>query len=331
MARSENQKLKLLHIAKYLEENSNEDHIVSTKELIEYLKSVDISAERKSIYSDIDTLVDYGYDIEKSASRKDAGYYIASRDFELAELEILVDVIQASKFISEERSKGLIEKLKTLTNKYDAKSLQRQVHIKDRIKTDNKSVFISINNIYAAINNNRMVKFQYFKYINKTDIEFRRNGDFYEVSPYALIFDDEKYYLVAFDSEDNKIKHFRIDKMKNIQDTDKPREGKESFAEEEIAHYNTKIFGMYSGEVRRIQMIFDKDLADAVVDRLGSLAFIAPIKGDDDHISVSAELAISPTFFGWMCNFGAGARIVGPDDVVEQMANHVKSINSLYN
>lgn len=200
MAKSANQKLKLLS------ENTDEEHPASTADIIAYLEANDIHSERKSIYDDIEKLRDFGYDILQVHSRRGGGYYMGGRDFELAELKLLVDAVQSSRFITSRKSRSLIKKLELLAGKHDAGKLQRQVYVAGRVKTENESIYYSIDNIHRAIQENRQIAFQYLDWNLKKELVPRPNGE-KKVSPWALIWQDENYYLAAYDSASGVMKH----------------------------------------------------------------------------------------------------------------------------
>jgi len=328
MAKSDNQKKKILYIMKYLLNNTDEHHPVTTNELIEHLDDLGISAERKSIYTDIETLIDFGFDIEIAGSGRSTGYYIASRDFELAELKLLVDSIQSSKFITHKKTTELIKKLETLASVHQAQLLHRQVYVTNRVKQVNESIYYNVDEIYNGISHNSKIKFQYFRFNLAKEKVFRHDGAFYEVSPFALTWDDENYYLVAYDSEAKIIKHFRVDRMANISMTKQPRDGRDVYDALDMAVYARKVFGMFLGEEKKVRMRFDNQLIDAVLDRLGRDAMLIP--DGDTHFTVTSDIVVSPQFFGWICGFSDLAQILGPEDVVKQMKDHVKRIHTLY-
>ena len=215
MAKSEKQKLKLLYIMQCLTEKTDAEHSVTTQEIIDYLALQGINAERKSIYTDIDLLIDYGMDIVKNSGRS-GGYTLVSRQFELAELKLLVDAVQSSKFITTKKSRDLIGKLETLCSKYEAGQLHRQVVVTNRNKTVNENIYYNVDIIYNAIAENVKIQFQYFEWDVNKEMHLRRNGKVYEVSPWLLTWDDENYYLVGYDSEADTLKHYRVDKMTDI-------------------------------------------------------------------------------------------------------------------
>jgi len=328
MAKGNNQKLKILRLAKILQEETDEEHSLTMPQIVNKLEAYDISAERKSLYRDIEELELFGYDIIKERRGREFCYYIGSRDFELAELKLLVDSVQAAKFITSAKSEALIEKIESLTSKYEAKKLQRQVHVVGRIKSSNESVFYNVDDIYNAIEKNVKIRFRYFQWNVKKEREYRKNGEWYCISPWALSWDDENYYMVGFDDNAQMIKHYRVDKMVEISITEERREGKESFLHFDMASYAKKLFGMFAGEREIVRLRFDNALAGVVIDRFGK--DITFFQVDKEHFEVSVNVAVSGQFLGWLFALGDGVRVVGPDNVVEQMKERLKLMTAIY-
>ena len=223
MARSANQKLKLLYLYRILIEQTDEDHPLSVQELIAQLAQYNIQAERKSIYDDLDALARFGVDVQCRKGRS-PGWFVGGRDFELPELKLLVDAVQSSRFITRKKSDALIRKLERLASVYQARQLQRQVFVSGRIKVMNESIYYNVDKLHAAIASKRAITFQYFDYNMYRQKVFRRNGSRYTVSPYGLIWNNDNYYLVAYDSEHRQMRHYRVDKMAEITVTRLPRE-----------------------------------------------------------------------------------------------------------
>ncbi|MBO4831373.1 MAG: WYL domain-containing protein [Oscillospiraceae bacterium] len=322
------QKLKPLYIMDYLLRNSDEQHPVSMKQIISHLESQGISAERKSVYSDIDALRFYGLDIVQSESGKNTGYFIGGRTFELPELKLLVDSVQSSKFITRNKTGSLIKKIETLASIHEAQLLQRQVFVANRIKQMNESIYYNVDEIHNGISRNRQIRFKYFRYTVEKKKEYRRDGEFYQVSPFALTWDDENYYLIAYDSELGEIRHFRVDKMDKISVTEDERDGMSTYKALDIGVYTKKVFGMFSGREERVTLRFDNSLVGAVLDRLGQDSMIIP--DGDSHFTVTTDVIVSPQFFAWVSGFGSDAKIISPEGVVSQMREHIDSVAALY-
>jgi len=325
MARSANQKLKLLILKDYLLRNSDEGHPVTIPEIIDELARYDIKAERKSLYDDIEALRLYGLDIVQSKGN----YFIGSRGFETPELKLLVDSIQSSKFITQKKTMALIKKIEELASIYDAQLLERQVYVRNRVKSMNESVYYNVDSISDAINQDKAIRFKYFEFTVTKQRRIRKNGAWYEVSPFALMWDDENYYMLAWDSEAGSMKHYRVDKMLEITALDRVREGKEAFASVDMSAYSKKIFGMFTGQDRQVKLRFKNHLAGAVIDRFGSDVILIP--DDEDHFTITLELAISPQFYAWTFGFGTEAEILSPDDIRAAASEKAKSIYQMYN
>ena len=328
MARSSYQKLKPLYIMNYLLQNTDEDHPVTVNQIISYLDSQGISAERKSIYSDIEALQYFGLDIVQSGSGRSCGYYIAHRTFELPELKLLVDSVQSSKFITHKKTAALIKKIETLASIHEAQLLNRQVFVKNRIKTMNESIYYNVDEIHNGISKNKKIRFLYFEYNVQKERQYRRNGAYYVVSPFALTWDDENYYMVAYDSDAAMIKHYRVDKMEKISILEEDRDGLEAYQALDMAVYARKTFGMFTGQEEQVVLRFENHLVGAVLDRLGRDAFIVP--DGPDHFTVRTDVIVSPQFFAWVFGFGDSAQVIGPQTVVDQMREQLRSVAALY-
>ena len=328
MAKSENQKLKLMYLMKILLEKTDEDHALTMPDILRELEAYGISAERKSIYSDMECLRTYGMDIIGEKRDQKFSYYVASRQFELAELKLLVDAIQSAKFITAKKSKELIKKIESFASKYEAGQLQRQVFVSGRIKTMNESIYYNVDAIHSAIAANRQIRFQYFQWNVKKEMELRKDGAYYQVSPWALSWDDENYYLVAYDDEEEKLKHYRVDKMLHIGQTDEPRKGKKLFEGFDTALYAKKMFSMYAGEEEMVKIECENRLAGAIIDRFGK--DIPMRKIDEEHFSVNVRVSLSCQFIHWIMALGSGAKIVGPEHVVDMVKEEVRRLAKQY-
>lgn len=323
MSRSDNQKQKLLYIERLLRTRTDETHTVTVMQIIEYLEQKGIHAERKSIYNDLKTLSDFGLDIIKGDGPRD-GYRLASREFELAEVKLLVDLVQSAKFITTGKSRELIRKLEALVSEQDAYKLHRQVVVANRNKAVNESIYYSVDVIYAAIADNLQIRFQYFDWNERKERLLRKDGAFYQVSPWILTFDDENYYLVAYDEAAALMKHYRVDKMLHIAAADTPRRGRTLYETIDIAAYSRKTFGMFAGTERTLQLICDSSLAGVIIDRFGTDVAMRPYDGT--HILVRVCVAVSPQFFGWLAGLSRRAAIHSPADVAEAYRSYLLDI-----
>ena len=330
MPRSDKQKLKLMYLIKLFEERTDVSHGLSMTDIIEALSEEGITAERKSIYADISALNEFGFDIVKDNEGKACVYKLVERDFEIAELKLLVDAVQSSKFITESKSNKLIKKIEGLASNNEAKSLHRQVYVANRIKTTNESVYYNVDDIQKAISENHKVSFQYFQWNPNKEKELRHNGMRYEISPWALTWDDENYYMVGYDSKERKIKHYRVDKMLKIEImADSKREGKALFKDMDMAVYSKKIFGMFGGVEETVVLECKNGISGVIIDRFGTEVDI--IKRAADSFTVRVNVQISPQFLGWVFSLGENIKIVSPDSVIERMRDEITRIRGIYN
>ncbi|MBR1931087.1 MAG: WYL domain-containing protein [Lachnospiraceae bacterium] len=323
MARSEGQKLKLLYLVRLLEECSDEHHPVSTQEIVTYLETQGIHSERKSIYDDIRKLEEFGYDIIHVQNRLGGGYYLADREFELPELKLLVDAVQSSRFITTKKSRELIKKLEQKVSKYDAGKLQRQVYVAGRAKTENESIYYNIDNIHRAIQENKQIQFQYLDWNLKKELVPRSNAA-RTVSPWALIWQVENYYLAAYDAEDGLMKHYRVDKMGSVRVLEQDRCGIERFREMDLASYTNQTFGMFGGVQETVALQFPDKLIGVVLDRFGREADIRSL--GEGTFRVRVKVAVSGQFFGWLTGIGREVHILSPDDVREKYHDWLQGI-----
>jgi len=317
MAKSENQKLKLFYILQMLSEHTDEEHVLGTQEIIAKLAENDISAERKSIYDDMARLADFGFDIMQKKG-KSGGYYLASRDFELAELKLLVDAVQASRFMTAKKSRELIKKLEKLASRHQAVQLQRQVFVVGRVKTENEKIYYNVDTIYRAIDENVKISFTYLEWSLSKELTPKREGEKYMVSPWALIWEDENYYLAAYDVKAGGIRHYRVDKMGDVALLSEKREGKEQYEKLNPAEYTKQTFGMFGGETVGLTLQFPDKLIGVVMDRFGKETDIKKL--EKDVFSARVKAVVSNQFFGWIAGLG-GVKIIAPTDVREQYLN----------
>ena len=297
-------------------------------DILGYLESYEITAERKSVYADIEAIRELGIDVIGEKIGRDFYYYVVSRDFELAELKLLVDAIQSSKFITEKKSSQLIKKLQGLVSVHEAKQLQWQLYVSGGTKTINEGIYYNVDTLHNAILTNCKITFQYFQWNVKKEMELRRDGEFYKVSPWALLWEDENYYLIAFDSAYNEIRHYRVDKMLEISSVKESREGKEYFEKFNLAEYGKKNFGMFAGEEETVKLEVHNRLIGVILDRFGTEVMIIP--ADENHFRVNVKVSVSNQFFGWLFGLGSDVRILAPENVKEKLKEEIKRIEQQY-
>ncbi|MDD6186761.1 MAG: WYL domain-containing protein [Oscillospiraceae bacterium] len=324
MSKSEKQKLKLLYIKRFLEKKTDKNHGVTVREIIEYLDKNGISAERKSIYSDLESLEDYGMIIDRTKEGRETLYRLGEKEFELSELKLLSDAAGAFKFINPRDLRTLLNKVTHLASDYEAQRLNRQVNVTNRGKDISKNVLNSIDFIHEAINCNSSITFKYIDWNASKKKEYRHNGALYRVSPWALIFDDEKYYLMGYDHNSKEIRNYRIDRMDSISIAEEKRQGRRAFEKIDMAEYTSVVFSMYSGRTETVVLSFDNSLANVVIDRFGK--DVSFIKKDDSHFTVSIKASVSNQFFGWLAGLGNGVEILSPQSVRQRYKKHLENI-----
>ena len=309
MAKNEKQKLKLLYLKQILEEYTDENHGLTMERLLGLLEQKGIKAERKSIYDDIFVLAeDFNMGIELDKSKRPPEYKLLDRQFELPELKMMVDSIASSKFLSEAKTKTLIQKLETLCSSYQARALNREVTLANRVKSMNNTIHINVDQLHAAIAENTQVKFRYFDA-------------------------DDNYYLLAWDAKEEKFKHFRVDKMDGVAQVllgniRVAREGAEAFAKLDMSAYTKYTFSMFGGEIEHVTMIFQNRMMGAVMDRFGRDVVV--LKEDERHFRITVPVAVSQQFFGWVFSLGKTVRIAAPEAVREKMKASLEEISKRY-
>ncbi|MCR5024090.1 MAG: WYL domain-containing protein [Lachnospiraceae bacterium] len=328
MPKGSKQKLKLYYLSRILLEKTDDDHSLTMPEIQRCLKAYDVTADRKSLYDDMDALEVLGIDVIGAKDGRSYNYHVGKKQFDIAELKLLVDAIQSSKFITEKKSNELIKKVTSFASQYEAEQLKRQVVVQGRIKTMNESIYYIVDDIHYAISHNRKIRFEYYKWNVEKKLE-KRKDKIYEVSPWALMWDDENYYLVAYDSEEDIVKHYRVDKMQNIGVSGERREGRELFRKLDVASYTRKNFNMVGGEETTVKLEFENGLVGVMIDRFGKDIPIRPAKEEGWSVT-NVSVAISDQFFGWVFSFGKWMKIVSPENVVDSFRNELESLREEY-
>ena len=325
MAKSANYKRKLPILAKLLLERSDEDHPISRQEMQEELGRWGLSAERKSLYDDVEQLRQLGLDVQSKRGRG-GGWFIGQRDFELAELKLLVDAVQSSRFLTKRKSDALIRKLEGLTSVHQARQLQRQVYVDRRVKTMNESIFYNVDRLHGAIAANRVITFQYFEYNVERERVFRREGAKYRLTPFGLIWDSENYYLAGWDELRHELRHYRVDKMAEIFVTGIKGHPKGDWTAE---GYARRHFGMYAGQPCRLRLRCENRLAGVVIDRFGLDVPLVP--DGEEHFTAALEVVVSPPLWGWLFGLGAGVEVLDPGWAVDEFKQRLREAAAVYN
>ena len=318
-------KLKILYLMKMLLDETDREHPMNAAGIADKMnrRYNYTTYNRKTIYADIERLKTFGLSIGQTKGAS-FGYFVKDRAFDIAELKLLVDAVQSSKFITKKKSAELIRKLETLTSEHNARFLKREVYIRNRIKSANDSIYVNVDTIHTAINENRQIQFQYCEWTVGKTLVPRKSGEVYTISPWALTWDDENYYMVGYDAGAGMIKHYRVDKMKKTKATDKARQGRERFVNFDLAYFARKTFGMYGGEEKEITLECENHLVGVVIDRFGQDIILVP--ADDEHFRTNVTVAVSPHLFGWLAAVGKGIQIVWPEAVREEYRGYLQEV-----
>ncbi|MBQ9511629.1 MAG: WYL domain-containing protein [Lachnospiraceae bacterium] len=327
MPKGANQKLKLYYLSKIMLEKTDEDHYLTISEIKTELARYGVTADRKSLYDDLQQLEVLGLEVTGEPNGKSYHYHVTGKQFEIAELKLLVDAIQSSKFITQRKSSELIHKLEQQASRFEANQLNRQVMMTGRVKTMNESIYYNVDAIHSAINENKKIRFEYLNWTLKKTLEPRFDGTI-ETSPWALLWDDENYYLVGYSTNNEQIKHYRVDKMRRIQTMKEMRDGKETFEKWNPAKYAKAAFGMFGGETTNVKLRCENAMAGVIIDRFGTDIIIKP--DGKEHFTTNVDVAVSAQFFAWV--FGLAGRVViaGPQDVKRQMKEAILTVNRAF-
>ena len=334
MPKGQNQKSKLLHLARILNRQTDQEHPMSLQRMMDLLQAQGVEVrDRKSLYDDLETLRVFGMDIEMQRDGRSVGYYVASRPCELPELKLLVDAVQSSRFITRKKTDQLISKVESLASVHQARQLQRQVFVTRRIKAMNESIYYTVDALHEAIDSGKQIRFHYFEWAlgrgrERVEKRLRKDGAWYQVSPWWLIWDNENYYLVAYDSQSRDVRHYRVDKMQDISLVDALREGGDLLSRFDPGAYAGSLFGMYHGDLETVKLRFDNALIGVVADRFGREVFLSP--DGENHFTVSAKVAVSPQFLAWVFSFGSQAEIVAPETVRQQFLHLMEQSKENY-
>ncbi|MBR4670557.1 MAG: WYL domain-containing protein [Butyrivibrio sp.] len=328
MPKGTNQKLKLYYLAKIMVEKTDDEHFLTMPQIKEQLEARGVTADRKSLYDDMEALRVLGIDVIGEQYGRHFYYHVGSKHFELAELKLLVDSIQSSKFITEKKSSELIKKVTALGSDYEAMQLRRQVVVQGRIKTMNESIYYVVDEIHNAIAHNKKIRFEYLQWNLDKKMVPRKDG-MYEISPWALTFDDENYYLIGYDSNASKIKHYRVDKMRKIVHLEEKREGKEAFSALDMAAYSRMNFGMFGGDETSVKLMFKNEMVGILLDRFGKDITIRK-STEEGYSETIVNVALSDQFFGWIFALGNGVKITAPKEVAQRFENELKERIAMY-
>jgi predicted DNA-binding transcriptional regulator YafY len=320
MAKTANQKTRILSLCRILLRYSDDDHRLTVTEMLEALSAEGIEANRKTVMDDLHAMADFGLDVICSRG-KGGGYFIGNREFETAELKLLVDAVQSSRFISQKKSTDLIGRLLKQTSVYTEKDLHRQIYVAHRVKSENAELLRTVDAVHSAIGLGRMIAFRYSDWNGNHERVLRHDGKEYRLTPCMLSWDNEYYYLLAYDSEEDRLKHFRVDKMVRVRVLDEPQRGETLWGDivRDPGKYENELFGMYSGEETTVLLAVDASLAGVIIDRFGEeTVFISDGEGAKTF-RVAVKVRVSPVFLSWVLQFGEKMRILSPDSVRQSL------------
>lgn len=325
-------KLVPIYLMKFFEEKTDEKHGASMAEILDYMEKRDIFVDRRTIYSNITLLDYYGFEIEGRHVNEPCQhrYYYTGRKFSSNELKFLIDAVASSKFLTKTKSEELIKKIKSLGTQFDNEKLNRNIMLGKRIKSMNDKVLKNLDKINEAINTNAKITFQYTKWSWQKKQIFLRNGELYTVSPFAVTLEDDNYYMIAFDSVYNELRHYRVDKMQSVKMIIDERDGMDIFKSFDVAEYTQKTFGMYGGKEELIRIQCHNSLANVVIDRFGSDISIRPDFDHPEHFTVNLDINVSPQFYAWIFGLGTGIRIVYPQSVIDEYTTMLDSVAANY-
>lgn len=321
-------KIKLLRIWEILKQDSDENNPLTTNQILEKLSESGIVCDRRTLYQDISTLNSYGYEVICKKGQHSNGYYVIDRSFDVPELRILIDAVQAASFISPKKTAELTDKIAALGGSYRADILKKNLVEFNTTKHNNEHIYYSVNAIEDAILAGKKISFQYFDLNESHERVFRKNGEKYIVNPITMVFSNDNYYLICYHDNHDGITTYRIDRMLNVsvseQEINKTAQPKDL----SVAKHRKQAFSMFSGKTETVKFEADKDLLDVIYDKFGEDTQIRPL--NNGKISFTADVEISPMFFGWCCSFGDRLKIVAPLTMVELVCNYIKDMMQIY-
>ena len=325
---TKNQKLKLYYLAQILERETDEDHGLTREEITEQLARLDIKVERKTFYDDIRCLKELNYDIVTRSSNGSTVYALVSRDFQDAELMLLADAIQSSKFLTTRKSSALIDHIGTLGSRHLAAALKKRIHVEGRIHNQNESVFYNLDHAYRAIKAKKKITFHYFKYGVDKRIVYQHDGDLYLETPVQLMYMDDFYYLITWNDKHENFTTYRLDRMRGIEISDEPATANDAIKDFNVSKYQQRVFGMFHGNAVNVTLRVDVSVMSAIIDRFGKDVSSEPI--DDTAARVRVTVMEAPTFYGWLATFGSKMVIEAPESLLAGYLRHLDEIREVY-
>ncbi len=322
---------KILLLLKFFEEYTDEQHPKTMADILDYLNTQGVSAERKAIYADINLLRDLGHDIIKTGD-SGSSYFLGSRILDGAEAEICASAVSAARFITQKKSKELIAKLGTLFSRNEAAVFRERMALARALKTRNEEIYYNIDKLVRALGAGRKISFLYIEYMPDKTMRYRREGQRYHASPYSLMWFEDAYYLVCNIDQYDNLSHFRIDRMTKIEIEDQPQRHIDEVSEYknyiDYDEYHRSVFNMFGGQPQNVRIRFRESLATAVFDRFGLDVGVSEIK--DGWFTISVNVRVSPGFISWLTIFGDNAVIMAPESLRERMAGLIQSLGNVY-
>ena len=316
-------KARLLILYKMFYELTDEEHQVTYDFILKYLKEHGVPANDHTVRADIKLLMDLGYDIVCTVSRPNK-YFMGSRELEAAEVKLLIDAVSSSRFITDKKSRALTKKLGSLASQYQRKELKRNIYATHRAKTDNEEIYYTVDIVNIAINSRKKISFQYTEYMPIEGKVLRNGGEVYELSPYALFWNEDYYYVVGWSDKHQNISVFRADRLYKPEILSaKAVKKPEGF---NLDAYSNRIFEMFDGDPVKVKLECRNDLMKYIVDRFGTkIETEVSIEGT---FIVTVEVSLSPTFYSWVFRFAGGIRILSPEKAVKEIKEMAEKIVS---
>lgn len=330
MAPRMGQKIKLLYLVDILKRYTDEEHPMSATEICSMLEENGVTAERKAIYNDIEVLIQYGFDIICTRVPKN-GYFLASREFELPEIYLLADAVRSAKFISAKKTRELLKKLDGMLSLYQAKKRDKNIFF-DSSKCTNEEIYYIIDGINTAIEEGRKITFEYSIRTLCENREIKPKRKTMKVSPYAMTWQDDHYYLIANYEKYDNLLHLRVDRMHSVEVTDeKSRHFSEvsDYTEQfDIADYTNRLFQMHGGSVEDIELRCNKNLMEQVVDRFSENIFVRDVT--DTHFTFGVKAAVSEGLISWIVSYGGDIKVLSPESLKQGVIDRAKQILGVY-
>lgn len=324
MAEQNIKKIKLLKLMELLREETDEQNPMVAKDVCKRLEDKGVIVDRRVLTRDISVLNEFGYEIMSTMVGHEKAYYVIDRSFSVPELKILIDAVQAATFVTDRKTPELVEKIAALGGAHRAEILQENIVCFNTRKHSNEAIYYNVDRLESAIQNNKKVIFLYYDLDENGEKVYRRDGHHYVVEPIALVFNNDNYYLTCYSTKHKGTANYRVDRMTAVEMIDEAISKKTKTLRKEVGRYTEQIFKMYGGEPEKVTLEFDNELIGVIYDKFGEDTKI--VRTGANTLVASVDVQVSPTFFGWLFQFGNRMKVISPDDVVERYREHIKSI-----